>query len=80
MNLLQAILKTVSDLRESGKHEFKVSSMWVTDRIIVLDTEVNNVTAKKQAEELTKSLKFHYPDITMLTDIDEVGTVVSITY
>lgn len=80
MNLLQSILATVAQQRESGKSSFKVSSIWASDKIIVLDTEAPVIAATKEAVSLMGELKARFPDVTMLSSVDDVSTVISIAY
>lgn len=80
MNLLQSLLATVQQQRDTGKSSFKVSSIWVTDRCLVLDTAAPVLAASKEAAALTKEIKARFPDVTILEATDATSTVISITY
>lgn len=79
MNLLQAILRTVAD--KEATSGFKVSSIWATDKCIVLENNACVIEAKRNGTRLCEELKFLFPDVlTQLHPPDADGTTLDITY
>jgi len=80
MNLLQAILSTVATRNAEGS-TFKVSSIWATERVIVLESVEHPIEAKKKGIALCASLKFAFPDLIVeLYPPDADGTTITMTY
>lgn len=78
MNQLQAILKTLETRPEPKT--FRVSSIWVLDKAIVLEAPTVPGIVKEGAD-LVACIKFHFPDVyaeVMTPDAD--GTTLVISY
>jgi hypothetical protein len=79
MTLLQSILATVQELKP--KSDFSVSSIFVTEKIVVLESPKDSIQAKILGGLLICELKLRYPDITtQLYPPDNDGTCLAISY
>jgi hypothetical protein len=79
MNQLQAILKVVGASKPTSG--FSVSSIWVTEKMVVLESSDNPVDANQKGAGLCNRLRFMFPGITTeLYPPDSDGTTISIGY
>jgi len=79
MTFIQSLLAFVQKNRiKSG---FNVSSIWVQQKTIVLESDEFPIDAKRSAEEFCKALKFSFPNVVAELSLpDADGTTLTLNF